>query len=1115
MQGLFFVEIMNKIRKVLSIKNIILLGITAFLIIPLYRVKPSYPKDGFTSLRPRLILNQLNTESSARELFEGLNPSEEESRAIAAQYSHLEKRFMLPVKGEMVTGSINPALLGLSFAELEDMANRFVVGPGMSHEAVAAKSDRVYPCFQVYSHARKPYFILPGDGVLIEFPNGKKKRIRYIGYLGGGLVLSKQERDRRRYTDDSFYFPDDKDRETPLTGETFGIEPIDGVSVNFGLEVAKLAEHRFAILRELCNKGETEVPLFLMISKLTTLRDARGSENTVPDLKKTGRILPAFTPAVALIGYEGLETMRDLDLMSQINLRISVERNKRQAQEKEGRRQPFSDKEFLLWFSERLGTRLTRLINHGIWRGNVSPQNMTFFEITDFDTVIKIKDYENKDNWNSVLFKHFFQGYVSLLFTFDLFCEKLGVDKDIAHDFKELYLRSILRGLNEKEREALIKTIFRNEHIDEGQAAKYIKICRGEADYSMLHEFVTGVADLLKVPSNPYRLFASGQHRGDTAIDENTVVFMDGGGDCAGLNSGKASLIPGLYESGLKAVGVQHGYNGMVSDEIEDKKVELTPAVANSMRKLPSTILGSCRRKLSPEDVDLILDRFQHAKAIVITGGNDHIKEAEKISLRAKERGIEILVICMPKSIDNDFKTAMQGFMSAVSFFSNSSQRASSAYRENTVGVLEVMGRKSGSLTFEYARYCNGPRATLVPEKPFTIQDIIDCVNRGVTTFVVSEGVSLSKEDPKLQELLEAFPVLRAMYEGAKDLDVHGNPKLTGASLFIKGILDHFCGLNVERTDLTFQGRGAPVGNFDIALTGYYAKAAERIIKTEKSGFFVLTYLGYEDKGPDAVEVKTVGKEVYSSRNLTDLYDDEQLRSSGVLGVDSASNIDFNMETITPERSQGTLEEEVAKNFFSIAISTRTHGPDASCVELREPSEVIVSACGREIDVSGISPEIETVVDATRESVLILIPENHVGFQDIAERVMEIYKREGYVNVAIKHDFPLNRKDRLLNEVLAKDPALKAKFDTEAIEDTEDDLVRFDSGVSLFINGLFKHLGIKPRVTNLGYAFKGLKKESSPDILNHKDILVRQGVIIWPRLKGVSLPRRRSHDLGL
>ena len=604
---------------------------------------------------------------------------------------------------------------------------------------------------------------------------------------------------------------------------------------------------------------------------------------------------------------------------------------------------------------------------------------------------------------------------------------------------------------------------------------------------------------------NPFLIFDA-RERGDTTINEKTVIVGTGGGDCAGLNDFIASLVLELSQKGYKVLGIKNCYDGMVSDNWQDYLVELTPESVVAMQGLPSTVLGSCRRKLSDEDLAKIIERFKDSGGLVITGGNDHIEQAKKISDTSREQGIQLVTVGVPKSIDNDFHTAMLGFKSAYLLGRRIAARASLDPDKSdgrTVAVFEVMGRKSGSLTLESSKGCPYQKAVIIPEKKVTIDDIIASANAGTRNFFVSEGFFLSEDDPKLEELFEQYPVLRVRYQESISnpvRDAHGNPKLTGASLFVVGILEYFCGLNVERTSLTYALRGtspqldtADGEVFDIALAGHFAEKAALLVDGKESGQ-ALTYPSYDATG-QIVEAKPA-EDVYAFKDLSAMTDKElaDLGVLGISGVSASSQVASVGSVITTDVS---LEEEARKIFYGINISTFAH-KYSSCVEFREPSEVIVTACGKEqSDLQILSRDLRTIIEATRGSVLILIPERHVSFSEIAARIKDIYDSLGYVNVAISKDFTLDRSDEILNAILDNNPILRAKFEEEAV-DIGGGLVRFEAGVSHFIIGLFKHLQFKStRITDLGYTFKGLdKKDFSPDILSDDDFLARQGVVM-------------------
>ena len=744
------------------------------------------------------------------------------------------------------------------------------------------------------------------------------------------------------------------------------------------------------------------------------------------------------------------------------------------------------------------------------------------------------------------------------------------------------------------------------------------------------------------VPMNPY-LITETDDIGDVTIDERTIVIGTGGGDCAGLNAFirrvvlraaelNADLKPG--EKKWRVVGVGNNYDGMTADDWQAKPAEqgkpaergklteLIPEKVKQAQDLPSTFLGSCRRKLSGEDLAKIAKRFGKAAVLIISGGNDHLKGVEqiadfirdpeaakkneirkiakfirgnitnqkreqllgdldKISEAAGKMGDEkiarlkkdfkelhdgmsssearekkkkeeltklvvkfvnfakafneyleyvevelagkkpnLRTVGVPKSIDNDFgdddKMAMLGFKSAYRFGRQIASRASldpeNTENTNKVAVFEVMGRGWHSLTENCAKGCPYPYATIIPGKKVSIDEIIDVAkNKGIKNFFVSEGFSLSEKDPRLGELLAKSPMLRVMWDKAIDpekraQDAHGNPKLTGASLYVVGILKLFCELEVEQTDLTYELRGAfpqagasdPVA-FDIALAELFGDAAVSIglDKTKESGL-ALTYPGYEDANKQVTPKPA--KDVYKSRKLKGTPEEEdELAKFGVLGLKIGFNAADQIRNAEVPKIDGSIESAGRKFSYGINISTRTHR-GASVVEFRIPDEAMVSACGREQDLESIADGrgLRTVVEATKDSVLLLISQERVSFSEIADMIKAIYSKLGYVNAAISNDFALNKYDKLLNKILDNDPVLKARFENEA-RDLGDGWVKFDSGVSHFIVGLFKECGVKKgttRVTNSGYAFRGLAATSSPDILKDRNLLGRQGVVM-------------------
>jgi len=610
------------------------------------------------------------------------------------------------------------------------------------------------------------------------------------------------------------------------------------------------------------------------------------------------------------------------------------------------------------------------------------------------------------------------------------------------------------------------------------------------------------------VQINPYLLFE--YKKEPVILDKNTIVLGTGGGDVA-LNTFLADVAEKAHTRGLRAVGVRNCYDGMVSDNWRDNLVEITPELAKAMRGMPSTVLGSCRRKLSDDDLKIMVERFGNVKGMVITGGNDHIKGVEQISDVSNNT---IRAIGVGKSIDNDFRTAMFGYRNACILGQRIAKWLSvnPETHKNVVSVVEVMGRKSGSFALDCARGCPYPKVVIAPEQPVKMSDIIKAVKEsGTRNIYISEGVSFSaEEDEMFRELLEKNPHLAERYATLQknpQRDAHGNVLLRGVFLYAAGAIELFCkDLKVERGAITYPARGASPQKetdgvedfyFDDYLADVFSEKALELIKEGKTGL-ALYYPDY--KRGHKVEAKPC-KEVYAEKNLKDIYIDKELAELGVLGMEGVKFLP-GKDAIRTYSGEYTKEGAARELFYSQAISTRTHSSLLSAskhllssAEFDLPSKIMVSACGRkQPGIENYPDELRTIIETTRESVMILIPEKYVSFGELANSIENISDNLGYVNIAVSSDFMLDKTDPILKEVLDRDDALRAKFNTEAI-DIGDDKVIFNYDVSKFIRGLFDYLGKKTRRMNFNYIFDNLEQETKDLSLPNDRELAQNGVL--------------------
>ena len=203
------------------------------------------------------------------------------------------------------------------------------------------------------------------------------------------------------------------------------------------------------------------------------------------------------------------------------------------------------------------------------------------------------------------------------------------------------------------------------------------------------------------------------------------VALLTAGGFAPCLSSAIASLVEtwGRVSPSTELVGFRYGYQGLLAgdlvvldDEVRSR-VDLLhrfggSPLGNSRVKLTND--EDCRRRglIGPDEtaLDVAADRLVAAGVDVLhtIGGDDTNTAAADLAAHLAERGIELTVVGLPKTIDNDIVPirqslgAMTAAEEAAAFARN--VMAEHAVAPRTLVVHEVMGRACGWLTAEAAR---------------------------------------------------------------------------------------------------------------------------------------------------------------------------------------------------------------------------------------------------------------------------------------------------------------------------------------------------------------------------------------------------------------------------
>lgn len=224
-----------------------------------------------------------------------------------------------------------------------------------------------------------------------------------------------------------------------------------------------------------------------------------------------------------------------------------------------------------------------------------------------------------------------------------------------------------------------------------------------------------------------------------------TLLVGQSGGPTPVINASLAGL---LDDQGVvpwtRVLGLRHGIEGALKEDVIDL-TGTTPADRDALSATPAAALGSCRHKLSPTEDAVVLDLFDRlgVRWFAYCGGNDSMDTLARLERAAQDRGQELHVYGVPKTIDNDLEGTnwCPGYGSAARYWATVTPEITfdlaSMQTYDRVAVLEAMGRNAGWLAASSALYRSdvrdGPHILLVPEQPFVEAEFISAVETVVS----------------------------------------------------------------------------------------------------------------------------------------------------------------------------------------------------------------------------------------------------------------------------------------------------------------------------------------------------------------------------------------------
>jgi 6-phosphofructokinase 1 len=316
------------------------------------------------------------------------------------------------------------------------------------------------------------------------------------------------------------------------------------------------------------------------------------------------------------------------------------------------------------------------------------------------------------------------------------------------------------------------------------------------------------------------------------------IGLLTGGGDCPGLNAVIRAVVRRGLVDGHSFVGFRHGWAGVLADEA----IELTRESTAGILPRGGTILGTSRtnpfaegqggtaavkRTLGERGVDVLIP----------IGGEDTLGVALRLNRE------DVPVVGVPKTIDNDLggTDVTFGFQTAVQIVTDAIDRLhTTAESHNRVMVVEVMGRHAGWIA-THAGIAGGADAILVPERPFSVEEVVAHLRRrhergpNFSIVVVAEGATPRDGAVFAQE------------ETATD--AFGHARLGGIGVTLEREIERLTGYESRVTILGHVQRGGTPVAYDRVLATRFGVAAMDAAAQARFGVMVAL------RGTEIVEV--------------------------------------------------------------------------------------------------------------------------------------------------------------------------------------------------------------------------------------------------------------------
>jgi 6-phosphofructokinase len=247
----------------------------------------------------------------------------------------------------------------------------------------------------------------------------------------------------------------------------------------------------------------------------------------------------------------------------------------------------------------------------------------------------------------------------------------------------------------------------------------------------------------------------------------NNVVVAQSGGPTPVINASLRGVVDGCraYPDVFGTVHAgYHGIEGVLKEQLLNLSAQPEEEICLLSTTPAAGAIGTCRYKLrahQQEDLERIVEVFaaHNVGYLFYNGGNDSMDTAHKVAGLAAERGLDLVAVGIPKTVDNDVGDSefrlidhTPGYGSVARYWAltvqNANEENAGSSPSDPVLVMQAMGRKIGFIPAA-ARLADPqremPLLIAMKESNLSLSELADAVcdmlrERGRCMLVVSEG---------------------------------------------------------------------------------------------------------------------------------------------------------------------------------------------------------------------------------------------------------------------------------------------------------------------------------------------------------------------------------------